>query len=52
MPRETVQSEPIKGGPDQTPAREITRRFCASVSAFDASTSKTATTRVSDFCAC
>src|SRR5205823_587410 len=34
------------------PARAITRRFCVSVSAFEASTSKTATTRVSDFCAC
>src|SRR5439155_1536718 len=34
------------------PARAITRRFCVSLSAFEASTSKTATTRVSDFCAC
>src|SRR5207302_6512684 len=34
------------------PASAITRRFCTSVNAFEASTSKTATTRVSDFCAC
>src|SRR5436305_14004299 len=30
----------------------MTRRFCVSVSALDASTSKTATTRVSERCAC
>src|SRR4051812_45552596 len=30
----------------------MTRCFCRSVSAADASTSKTATARVSDFCAC
>src|SRR5947199_10139642 len=34
------------------PARDRTRRFCAGVSTFEASTSKTASTRVSDFCAC
>jgi HAD superfamily hydrolase (TIGR01458 family) len=34
------------------PARATTRRFWAGLSAFDASTSNTATTRVSDFCAC
>src|SRR5207247_2854810 len=34
------------------PARETTRRFWVSVRAFEASTSKTASTRVSDFCAC
>src|SRR5690348_17463971 len=34
------------------PAFATTRRFCASVSALAASTSRTATTRVSDFCAC
>src|SRR5205823_851203 len=34
------------------PARDTTRRFCASVSAEEASTSKVASTRVSLFCAC
>ena len=34
------------------PARSTTRRFWISVSADDASTSKTASTRVEDFCAC
>src|SRR4029450_6697108 len=34
------------------PARDTTRRFWTSVSALDPSTSKTASTRVSDFCAC
>ncbi len=34
------------------PTRETTRRFCASESAEEASTSKTASTRVSLFCAC
>src|SRR6266487_1185650 len=34
------------------PARETTRRFWASVRALEASTSKIASTRVSDFCAC
>src|SRR6516165_11575245 len=34
------------------PARAITRCFCRSVSAPEAATSKTATARVSDFCAC
>src|SRR5918999_2641096 len=34
------------------PARATTRRFCASVSAEEASTSKRASTRVSDFWAC
>jgi HAD superfamily hydrolase (TIGR01458 family) len=34
------------------PAFATTRRFCVSVSALEASTSNTATTRVSDFCAC
>ena len=34
------------------PAFATTRRFWASVRAVDASTSKTASTRVSDFCAC
>src|SRR5262245_571831 len=34
------------------PTFATTRRFCASVSAVDASTSKIASTRVSDFCAC
>jgi hypothetical protein len=33
-------------------ARVTTRRFCASVSAAEASTSKVASTRVSLFCAC
>ena len=32
--------------------RETTRRFCSGVSAVEASTSKVASTRVSDFCAC
>jgi hypothetical protein len=34
------------------PAREITRRFCTSDSASDASTSNSASTRVEDFWAC
>src|SRR4051794_1763887 len=34
------------------PARATTRRFCASDSAVEASTSKTASTRLSDRCAC
>ena len=34
------------------PAFAITRRFCASLSAAEASTSKIASTRVSLFCAC
>src|SRR5487761_397206 len=34
------------------PAFAMTRRFCAADNASDASTSKTASTRVSDFCAC
>jgi hypothetical protein len=34
------------------PTREMTRRFCVSVKASEASTSKIASTRVSDFCAC
>ena len=34
------------------PTRPTTRRFCTSESADDASTSKTASTLVDDFCAC
>src|SRR5262245_62211089 len=34
------------------PTRPITRRFCASVMADDASMSSSASTRVEDFCAC
>ena len=39
-------------GAQHGPARATTRRFCVSVSALDASTSNSASTRVDDFCAC